>query len=279
MRIVGYRLSARTIGLALVAAVIALQAFLVLYSGVAGIPGLFLINLAGEDGGAATPLQARTQDGGESVIAKTPDMPVTPKKEPAEATGSTPPQDGEPNLGGLAEIPLKPWVRDDAEPEEQRRNVSVPAGGGRADETLPWDAVEPVPFDATAPTTPPRAKGAAPQAAPPQPALAALPAETAIATWVKAKATEIKGAERTRPLYHFEFWLEAPESVKGSLAAVTYEFNTPAVMPQMQSSHERETGFRISAGGLVCADKVTVTVRFRDGRAQTVVVDGCKLVS
>ena len=70
MRIVGHRLSARTIGLALVAALIALQAFLALYSGVAGIPGLFLIRLAGEDGGAAAPPHAGAQDGGESVIAK-----------------------------------------------------------------------------------------------------------------------------------------------------------------------------------------------------------------
>ncbi len=278
MRIVGYRLSARTIGLALVAAVIALQAFLALSSGVAGIPGLFLINLAGEEGGAAKPLQAGRQEGGESVIAKSPETLVAPKKEPAETTGSTPPQDGEPNLEGLAEIPLKPWVRDDAEPEEERRHAYVPAGGGRAGATLPWDAVEPVPFDATAPT-PPQAKGAAPQAAPPQPALAALPAETAIVAWVKAKATEIKGVERTRPLYHFEFWLEPPESVKRSLAAVTYEFNTPAVMPQTQVSREQETGFRISAGGLACADKVTVTLKFKDGRSQRVEVDGCKLVS
>jgi hypothetical protein len=276
MRIVGYRLSARTIGLALVAAVIALEALLALRSGVAGIPGLFLINLAGEEVGAAK--QAATQDGGESVIAKSPETPAAPKKEPAETTGSTPPQDGEPNLKGLAEIPLKPWVRDEAEPEKERRNVSVPAGGGRPGETLPWDAVEPVPFDATAPRSP-QAKGAAPQASPPPPALVALPAGTAVAAWVKAKATEIKGAERARPLYHFEFWLEPPASVKGSLAAVTYEFNTPAVMPQMQSSREGETGFRISAGGLVCADKVTVTVKFRDGRSQSAEVDGCKLVS
>src|SRR5262245_33637923 len=121
MRIVGYRLSARTIGLALVAAVIALQAFLALHSGVAGIPGLYVVNFANTERGAATSLE--TQDGGESVIAKTPDAktpdaktsdtPATPKKEPAETTGSTPPQDGEPNLEGLAEIPLKPWVRDD----------------------------------------------------------------------------------------------------------------------------------------------------------------------
>jgi hypothetical protein len=276
MRIVGYRLSARTIGLALVAAVIALQAFLALHSGVAGIPGLFLVNLAGEGGRAAK--QAATQDGGESVIAKSPDTRAAPKKEPAETTGSTPPQDGEPNLEGLAEIPLRPWVRDDAEPEKEQRNVSVPAGGGRTGETLPWDAVEPVPFDATAPK-PTHTKGTEPQAPSPQTALAALPAATAMAAWVKAKATEIKGVERVRPLYHFEFWVEPPASMKASLDAVTYEFNTPAVMPQMQSSRERETGFRISAGGLVCADKVTVTVKFRDGRAQSVVVDGCKLVS
>jgi hypothetical protein len=278
MRIVGYRLSARTIGLALVAAVIALEAFLALRSGVAGIPGLFLINLAGEEGGAAKPLQARTQDGGESVIAKSPETPVAPKKESAETTGSTPPQDGEPNLEGLAEIPLKPWVRDDAEVEEERRNVSVPAGGGQAGEKLPWDAVEPVPFDATAPASP-QTKRTEPQAPSPQPARVALPANTVIAGWVKAKATEIKGVERTRPLYHFEFWIEPPPSLKGSVDAVTYEFNTPAVMPQMQSSREKQTGFRISAGGLVCADNVRVTLKFKDGRSQTVEVDGCKLVS
>ena len=96
---------------------------------------------------------------------------------------------------------------------------------------------------------------------------------------MKAKATEIKGVERARPLYHFEFWLEPPQEVRGSLASVAYEFNTPAVMPQSQVSREKETGFRISAGGLVCADKVTITLRFRDGRSQRVEVDGCKLVS
>jgi hypothetical protein len=66
--------------------------------------------------------------------------------------------------------------------------------------------------------------------------------------------------------------------MKRRLAAVAYEFNTPAVMPQAQSSSEQTTGFRISAGGLTCADKVTVTLRFRDGRTQQVAVDGCKLV-
>jgi hypothetical protein len=96
---------------------------------------------------------------------------------------------------------------------------------------------------------------------------------------VKAKASEIKGGERGRALYHFEFWLDAPEDVKRRLVAVAYDFNTPAVMPQSQVSHEERTGFRVSAGGLTCADKVTVTLKFNDGQLQQVAVDGCRLVS
>ena len=50
MRFVGYRLSARTISLALVAAFIALEAFLVLRTGAVGLPVLFLIRVADERG-------------------------------------------------------------------------------------------------------------------------------------------------------------------------------------------------------------------------------------
>ena len=49
-------------------------------------------------------------------------------------------------------------------------------------------------------------------------------------------------------------------------------------MPQSQVSSERDTGFRIIAGGLTCADKVTITLKFNDGRSQQVAVDGCRLV-
>lgn len=279
MRPVGHRLSARTIGLALVAVFIALQALLALRTGSAGIPGLFLIHLAGDSGRKET-MRAATPNGGESVIAKLPEPAIPPKPAADEATGSTPPGNGdaEPRLEGLGEIPLKPWVRDDSESERDRPNVSVPAGGAQPGERLPWDAVEPVPFDDLAPA-PSQDKAAAPEAPQPQSPFAALPAEATVAAWVKAKATEVKGIERARPLYHFEFWLEPPQEVRGSLASVAYEFNTPAVMPQSQVSREKETGFRISAGGLVCADRVTVTLRFRDGRSQRVEVDGCKLVS
>jgi hypothetical protein len=104
-----------------------------------------------------------------------------------------------------------------------------------------------------------------------------LPESREVEGWVKAKATEIKGEDRGRPLYHIELWLEAPEQVKQRLVAVAYDFNTPAVVPQSQISSEQKTGFRVSVGGLACADKITVTLRFNDGQSQQVVVDGCKL--
>ncbi len=282
MRPVGYRPSARTIVLALVAAFIASQALLALRTGAVGIPGVFVVHLADESTDAGMPQRTEVEDGGESVIAKLPEAPAAPGPAPVETAPKAAETEGEPNLEGLAEIPLKPWVRDDeAEEEESERSgssASIPSGGSKAGEQLPWDAIEPVPFDAAAPA-PSQEKAAASEATPPQAPLAALPAESQVAAWVKAKATEVKGVERARPLYHFEFWLEPPDGVKGNLASVSYEFNTPAVMPQQQVSRERETGFRVSAGGLVCADKVTVTLKFRDGRSQRVEVDGCKLVS
>jgi len=66
--------------------------------------------------------------------------------------------------------------------------------------------------------------------------------------------------------------------VKRRLVAVAYDFNTPAVMPQSQVSSEQQTDFHVSAGALACADKVTVTLKFNDGRSQQVAADGCKLL-
>ena len=119
----------------------------------------------------------------------------------------------------------------------------------------------------------------APETPSPPPTPVALPKPSAVEGWVKAKAIEIKGEDRGRSLFHFEFWLDAPNDVKQRLVAVAYEFNTPAVMPQAQVSSEAKTGFRVSAGGLTCADKVTVTLKFKDGQSEQVAVDGCRLVS
>jgi hypothetical protein len=152
-----------------------------------------------------------------------------------------------------------------AEPRRQLGREPVP---------YPADGLEPSPADRTASLPASPAAGSRPPAAPLE-----LPASRDVETWVKAVATEIKGEDRARPLYHFEFWLEPPDHLRRRVVAVVYDFNTPAVMPQTQVSSEQKSGFRVSAGGLTCADKVTVTLKFDDGRTEQVVVDGCKLLS
>ena len=277
MRAVGNHRGARPISLALVAGLVAFEAVLALGTGAVGIPGVLLVRLAGGSGGAGATATSEAPEGGESVFAKLSSAPAisTPKPTPAdEAAEAVSPAAGEPRLDGLAEIPLKVWDRDEAESAEPQAFGE----NSKTREVLPWDAVEPVPFTAATPVAAP-AQSPAPEAPQATPAPALLPASGDVEAWVKAKATEIKGGDRARPLYHFEFWLEPPEEVKRRLVAVAYEFNTPAVMPQSQMSSEQQTGFRVSAGGLACADKVTVTLKFKDGQSQQVAVDGCRLVS
>ena len=245
--------------------------------GAVGIPGILLVRLAGGSGGPGATPSSEAPEGGESAFVKFYSAPAisTSKPTPAdEAAEAASPVAGEPRLDGLAEIPLKDWDRDEAESAEPQAFGE----NSKTREVLPWDAVEPVPFTAATPVAAP-AQSPAPEAPQATPALALLPASGDVEAWVKAKATEIKGGDRARPLYHFEFWLEPPEEVKRRLVAVAYEFNTPAVMPQSQMSSEQKTGFRVSAGGLTCADKVTVTLKFKDGQSQQVAVDGCRLVS
>jgi hypothetical protein len=272
----GNHRGARSIGFALVAGLVAFEAALALGAGAIGIPGVFLYRLAGEPPPFHA-MPATPQDGGESVVAKL----AAPEAAPADS----PPQpvSGEPRLDGLADIPLQEWIAPKPKPKPEEAEAGASPEAPREREELPWDAVEPVPLD----PAPPGAKHAdatavlphaaidAPQA--PQQVLA-HPDRSAVETWVKAKAMEVKGPERARPLYHFEFWLDAPEEVKQRLVAVAYEFNTPAVRPQALMSRERGTGFRVSAGGLTCADKVTVTLKFKDGSSQQVAVDGCRLL-
>ena len=72
--------------------------------------------------------------------------------------------------------------------------------------------------------------------------------------------------------------MEPPAALKQQLLGVSYEFNTPAIRPQSQASSNSGTGFRISAGGLACADEIVVTVRFVDGRVEKTSLDGCGLL-
>ena len=267
MRAVGNHRGARTISLALVAGLLGFEAVLVFGAGAVGIPGLALVRFAEESGGA------QATQGGETVAAKPHQVETTPKQEPLAKADDTAFVTGGPRLDGLAEVSLDQW---DQKPSGEGERKAF-AENSKAREVLPWDAVEPVPFTSAMPAAAP-IQSAAPEAPQAAPAPALLPASGDVEAWVKAKVTEVKGTDRVRPFYHFEFWLEPPDEMKRRLVAVSYEFNTPAVMPQSQMSSEQKTGFRVSAGGLACADKVTVTLKFKDGQSQQVAVDGCRLL-
>ena len=195
----------------------------------------------------------------------------------APVLAKAPPRDEEPNLAGLSEIPPEliwnRWPND-----KKRAKPKAFAEFSKAREQLPWDAVEPVPFAPLKPTpVAARAGGAKPVAASLTPLR--LPDSSDVGGWLKAKVTEIKGADRSRPLYHFELWLEPPAAMKRRLVGVAYDFSTPAIRPQSQASSDRTSGFRVSAGGLACADEIEMMLRFDDGSVHKVAVDGCKLLN
>jgi hypothetical protein len=234
---------------------------------------------------------AEARPGGETVIAKfakakaqtslfAEPTPVSRLLSMALAPMPTiaPPLKEEPNLAGLSEIPKELiWNRPEKKENENQRASFATFSKGQ--EQLPWDAVEPVPFVpiVAAKEPKPNAGGTtAPAAATRAPVKLA---RGDVGNWLKAKVREIKGADRSRPLYHFELWLEPPPAVNARLVGVSYDFNSPAIRLQSQSSSDRGSGFRISAGGLACADEIVVTLRFDDGRVEKAAVDGCKLLS
>lgn len=99
--------SARTIGLTLAAGLLAFEAVLALSAGAIGIPGVLLVPLAKEVTAASVT--------GETVIAKLDEVPVAVKPVPqpkaVQPEASAPA--GEPNLAGLADIPVDmPWKHD-----------------------------------------------------------------------------------------------------------------------------------------------------------------------
>ena len=61
--------------------------------------------------------------------------------------------------------------------------------------------------------------------------------------------------------------------------ALAHLGGTPAIRPQSQASSDRTSGFRVSAGGLACADEIEMMLRFDDGSVHKVAVDGCKLLN
>ena len=160
-------------------------------------------------------------------------------------------------------------------PEQAAPNAFDPNVKGN--ETLPWDMVEPVPVAPPPPvdaTRAPTAKHPTSTAALPPPMK--LPTEAMVSAWLKLKTTEIKGEDRARPLIHVELWLEPAPPFKGHLLSVTYNFSSPAIEPQSQTSRDAASGFRIAVGGLGCVDTITLTLTFDDARTQSVNVDGCR---
>lgn len=198
--------------------------------------------------------------------------PLVESPEPQAA--KTEQQQEEPNLAGLADIPEKLIAeRPKRNGDRDRRKPSF-AAYSETRENLPWNAVEPVVFTPMGPGQQQKAGSPAPQvvvSASPQPAVAD------IGNWMKGKATKIMGASRTKPLYHFIVWVEAPKAMQAHVAGVSYDFSSPAVMPQSQASSDRDSGFKINAAGLACADQITVTLRFKDGRVEKTSIDGCEL--
>jgi hypothetical protein len=275
MRDVSDRHGARAIGFALAFCMVMFEAALVAGTGAFGVPGVVLVRFSGAGS------IAQAVPGGETVVSKLAEAaralsPNLPSLAPEPA--------GDGSLVGLAD--KIPWEREqEAQAAEPRPKVKAFAESSlAAADVLPWDAAEPFTPGESADAPAPKAaaletEGAMPAPAP-EPPSAALPAARDVEKWVKGKATQFNSEERGRGrLFHFELWLEPPAKVKERLVAVAYAFDTPAVMPQAQVSNEQKTGFRVAFGGLACADKVTLTLKFNDGQSQQVAVDGCRLLS
>lgn len=267
MHAVGNHCSTRTIGLALAAGSIALGAALMLGIGAVSVERAH-VPIAEED-----PIP-QTGPGGETVMSKLDQDGLTS----AAQTSAD-----EPSLKGLGgDIP---WERATEPTKDSPKPMTrALAQTVTATNALPWDAIEPVPFQQPVTndtvkrkTSEPEPKTAAQVPAAQLPKVD-VPASGDVGRWIKAKAKALKGENRGRPIYHFEFWLDAPAEIKKRLVAVAYDFNTPAMMPRSQTSNEDKTGFRVAVGGLACSDNVTVTLQFDDGSTQQAEVDGCRLV-
>lgn len=216
---------------------------------------------------------AAVPESAEQMTAMVPAM-LQAASEPQAELQTAEPQTKEPNLAGLAEIPEELMVDQPQPKKDKNRRTASFAAFSAAREKLPWGAVEPVAFAPMGPGQQQNPPGAVSSAASPAP-LQVSGAQ--IGKWMKGKATKIKGAERTKPLYHFVIWVEPPEALQGRVSGVSYDFSSPAVQPQSQASSDRTSGFKINAAGLACSDKITVTLRFDDGRVEKTNIDGCEL--
>jgi len=151
-------------------------------------------------------------------------------------------------------------------------------GGAAAPEELPWDAIKPVRFSTGRPAQTQPA-GISEDERPLANEKREMLPNSILAGWVRAKATTFKGSNRARPILHFELWVEAPEAFNQLLMAVDYDMGLNAAQPRKQESRDRHSGFRVGFGSLSCADQISLTLTFNDGRSQLLNVDGCALLA
>ena len=276
----------RTIAATSLATFIAFQGALLIGSRTVGIPGLYLLQFnTPEPEVTAGPV---LDEGGETTVAKLPGPTALPRADdfffrhpapnPPRLAADTP--KGQLDVGTLDPTALvaKQLQEKPVDSSNRTRAVPPPIGGSASPVTLPWDATEPIPYSRQASLEPGTPSIEPARMAPPDKseATAALTADEA-QSWVRANKKTFKGANRARPMLHFELWLEPPAAMRARILSVSYDVEAGAVQPRSQQSRERQTGFRVGFGGLGCADRIRLTLRLDDGRSQEVDLDGCNL--
>ena len=265
---------------------VAVQGALVIGARAVGIPGLYLLPLGFSEPEVTS--RPALDEGGETTVAKLPAptaLPVADEFFFHRSTPNPPRLAAESPKGQLDVGTLDPTAlvaeqlkEKPVDTSKRTRGVPPPIGGSASPVTLPWDATEPIPYsrqaslDTVKPGVEP-ARIAPPDKAEDGPALSADEAQS----WVRANKKTFKGANRARPMLHFELWLEPPAAMRDRILSVSYDVEAGAVQPRSQQSRERQTGFRVGFGGLGCADRIKLTLRLDDGRAQEVDLDGCNL--
>ena len=277
----------RTIAaVSVLASFVAFQVALVIGAQALGIPGVYLLQL--DAPAPAVSAAPALDEGGETVVAKLPAPTALPRADdfffrppapnPSRLAADIP--KGQLDVGTLDPTALiaKQLQGKPVDTSKRQGVVRGPIGGSASPVTLPWDATEPIPYSRQASLEPGTPSIEPARMAPPDgnETLAPLSADEA-QSWVRANKKTFKGANRARPMLHFELWLEPPAAIRERILSVSYAVEAGAVQPRSQQSRERQTGFRVGFGGLGCADRIKLTMLFNDGRSQDVDLDGCNL--
>lgn len=234
----------------------------------------------------------RDQDGGITVVEKTPLAAVRPESEIAArkpAPAAVPQPDP-----AKAEQPI-PRLPAPALPETSLPSQQQPVkeqGAARSAAPVPLPQPQPEPQRVNVPalpwqqeTKPAGNAGTARPASPPRGETgrvrASLPSRSELKSWIRSNAREFVGGVDAdgMPLYRFDLWLDAPAAMRAQVRTVSYAYLAPSAQPAEQSSSDAKNGFRVKFGAAACAEKATVTLLLVDGRERRVTVDGCRILN